>query len=157
MGETGVRVSGVRFFRAEGDDGESSDEEVAVRKAEGEEDGQEDGDAASEQPKEVQEPKPEKRKRGRPPKKKLPQPEPEQETTAAREAHAKEESARKKGKAPAKLVRGEVRVKLNGVVVNPVEDAKGEWELSLPIGQSVVEIGEKGGTPWKVYLDRLPV
>ena len=155
VGETGVRVTGVRFFRGEGDQGDSSDEETAPRRVEVEENGMEDGEAAGEPSKELEEPKPEKRKRGRPPKKK--QPKTEQEAGGAEEAHAKEESARKKGKAPAKLVRGEVRVKLNGVVVNPVEDVKGEWELALPIGPNVVEIGEKGGTPWKVHLDRLPV
>lgn len=160
VGETGVRVSGVRFFRVEGDDGESSDEEPAARKANDEEDY--DGDAgerpkAEEAVKEKEEQKPEKRKRGRPPKKKKHQ-QPEQETVAgSEEAHAKEASPKRKGKAPAKLLRGEVRVKLNGVVVKSADGAKGEWELALPIGPSVVEIGEKGGTPWKVHLDRLPV
>lgn len=155
VGETGVRVSGVRFLRGEGADGESSDEEPASRKADAEEEydggaGEKDGEAV----KEKEEPKPEKRKRGRPPKKKKHHA--EQDAAGPEDAHAKE-SVKKKGKASAKLVRGEVQVKLNGVVMSNVEGAKGEWELAFPIGPSVMEIGEKGGTPWKVYLDRLPV
>ena len=29
-----------------------------------------------------------------------------------------------------------------------------EWDLDVPLGSSVLEISEKGGAVWKVYVDR---
>ena len=29
-----------------------------------------------------------------------------------------------------------------------------EWDVDVPLGSSVLEIGEKGGAIWKVYVDR---
>ncbi|KAI0640070.1 Bromodomain-containing protein [Trametes polyzona] len=70
--------------------------------------------------------------------------------------------SRKRGKASeaAKKAKGKaaepglasVQVKLNGVVLKGRET--GEWEIPLPTGISVLELGEKGGMVWKVYLDR---
>ncbi|KZT73328.1 Bromodomain-containing protein [Daedalea quercina L-15889] len=142
-GETSVRVSGVRFLKMDHDDEENSDEEKVQEDEEEEEKGR-----GKEKDIEKEETKPEKRKRGRPPKKK-------QQSVV--EVSKVEESAKKKGKAPAKQPLGEAQVKLNGVVVDPLDNGKCEWDLGLPVGPSVVEIGEKGGMPWRVYLDRMPM
>ncbi|KAI0354614.1 Bromodomain-containing protein [Trametes cingulata] len=78
---------------------------------------------------------PPKRKRGRPPRKR-----------------AKAEASKKaKGKA-AETSPGGVQVKLNGAVLQAKEG--GEWEVPLPPGMSVLELGEKSGMVWKVYFDR---
>ncbi|KAH9829449.1 Bromodomain-containing protein [Rhodofomes roseus] len=145
-GETSVHVSGVRFLKLDHEDEESSDDEEKLQKPEEEEE-EENGEEKVKE-KEEEEPKPEKRKRGRPPKKK--------KQLVVEEAKI-EESAKKKGKARAKQPPGETQVKLNGAVVNALDDNKSEWDLELPIGPNLVEIGEKGGTPWRVYLDRMPV
>jgi len=29
-----------------------------------------------------------------------------------------------------------------------------EWDVDVPLGSSVLEISEKGGAVWKVYVDR---
>ncbi|KAF8641083.1 hypothetical protein AX17_000727 [Amanita inopinata Kibby_2008] len=50
---------------------------------------------------------------------------------------------------------GEVQVKLNGVMIKGEEDKEGEWTVSLPVGSSVLQIGEAGGAVWKVYAERL--
>ncbi|KAH9923634.1 Bromodomain-containing protein [Fomitopsis serialis] len=142
-GETSVRVSGVRFLKMDTEDEESSDDEEKGKKLE-----DEDEEVEKEKGKEKEgETKPEKRKRGRPKKKKQP---------VVEEVKA-EETAKKKGKARARPPPGETQVKLNGVVANALDDGQSEWDLDLPIGPNVVEIGEKGGTPWRVYLDRVPV
>ena len=45
------------------------------------------------------------------------------------------------------------KVKLNGVLVSPAED--GVWDIELPVGLNVIEIGAKGGMTWRAYLDRI--
>jgi chromatin structure-remodeling complex subunit RSC4 len=50
----------------------------------------------------------------------------------------------------------EVQVKLNGSAAKENEDTKGEWNLELPVGPNIVEIGEKGGLVWKVFAERVP-
>ncbi|KAI0778968.1 Bromodomain-containing protein [Trametes elegans] len=76
------------------------------------------------------------KRRGRPPKKR-----------------ARTTESAKKGKAKAaEPSPGGVQVKLNGGVLQGKEG--GIWEVLLPFGVSVLELGEKGGMVWKVYLDR---
>ncbi|KAI8990698.1 Bromodomain-containing protein [Trametes punicea] len=58
----------------------------------------------------------------------------------------------KKAKEKAAEGRGGMQVKLNGVLLKGKEDAM--WEAQLPYGLSVLELGEKGGMVWKVFLDR---
>jgi hypothetical protein len=43
-----------------------------------------------------------------------------------------------------------------GIVANGKENAKQrwEWDVDVPLGSSVLEISEKGGAVWKVYVDR---
>ncbi|CDO73448.1 hypothetical protein BN946_scf185013.g83 [Trametes cinnabarina] len=45
-----------------------------------------------------------------------------------------------------------VQVKLNNLPFTRKEG--GTWELHLPVGLNVLELGERGGMIWKVYLDR---
>ena len=49
----------------------------------------------------------------------------------------------------------EVLLKLNGVVVKEKEDTTRQWNISLPVGLNILEIGEKGGLMWKVYIERI--
>ena len=48
----------------------------------------------------------------------------------------------------------EVIVKLNGVA-KIRKDGKEEWDVDLHVGSNVLEVGEKGGCIWRVYLERL--
>lgn len=76
------------------------------------------------------------RKRGRPPRKR---------------GKASEASKKAKGKA-VEPAPGGVQVKLNNIPLQGRE--RGEWEVQVPVGISVLELGEKSGMVWKVYLDR---
>ncbi|KAH9849212.1 Bromodomain-containing protein [Lenzites betulinus] len=76
------------------------------------------------------------RKRGRPPRKR---------------GKASEASKKAKGKA-VEPAPGGVQVKLNNIPLKGRE--RGEWEVQVPVGISVLELGEKSGMVWKVYLDR---
>lgn len=85
-----------------------------------------------------------------------------EEGTALAKGKKRGRSARKRGKAAeaAKKAKGKapesggggMQATLNGAVVAGKES--GEWEVPLPVGISVLELGEKGGMVWKVYLDR---
>ncbi|KAF9041781.1 Bromodomain-containing protein [Hymenopellis radicata] len=78
-----------------------------------------------------------KRGRGRPPK------------TKSETAGTKVKS--KGGKKKPKL--GEIQVKLNGQVKDG--DGKDKWNIPVPIGNSTLEVGEKGGLIWKIYTQRV--
>ncbi|OCH86654.1 Bromodomain-containing protein [Obba rivulosa] len=146
--ETAVYVSGVETRGREQDE-ESGDEEPERREEEEEE------EEAQPVP-EVQEP-PKKRGRGRPRKHPIeppPAPVPEKPPAPAQEAQMQVKKG--KGKATQKTpVPEEVQLKLNGVVLKEREDAKGTWVVDVPLGTSVLEVGEKGGVAWKVYMERL--
>ncbi|KAI0828848.1 Bromodomain-containing protein [Trametes gibbosa] len=64
---------------------------------------------------------------------------------------ASETSKKAKGKAVDPATGG-VHVKLNNIALKGRES--GEWEVQVPAGISVLELGEKSGMVWKVYLDR---
>lgn len=49
----------------------------------------------------------------------------------------------------------DVLLKLNGVVVKEKEDTTRQWNISLPVGLNILEVGEKGGLMWKVYIERI--
>lgn len=49
----------------------------------------------------------------------------------------------------------DVQVKLDGNVINPVEEGKGNWRVDVPTGSHVIEIGAKGGMVWKIFADRI--
>lgn len=50
---------------------------------------------------------------------------------------------------------GEIQLKLNNFVVREQPDQQGEWNVYLPLGSSVIEVGEVGGMIWKIYLERV--
>ena len=50
---------------------------------------------------------------------------------------------------------GPVQIKLNGTLVSEESEHSGTWEISLPPGYGVVEMGEEGGMVWKLYVDRV--
>ena len=124
-GETGVRLSEVRFLEdaEEHSDGEEREAPEVERHEEEEEE-------------EEEEAPPVKRGRGRPKKKRG------------------KDSPKGKGKARAKgQVEEGVQVKLNNVVLTPTEE--GVWNIELPPGLNTVEVGAKGGMTWRAYLDRI--
>ncbi|KAF9454213.1 Bromodomain-containing protein [Macrolepiota fuliginosa MF-IS2] len=49
----------------------------------------------------------------------------------------------------------EVELKLNGAVVKEKEDMTRQWNVGLPFGPNILEVGEKGGLMWKVYIERI--
>ncbi|KAF7796572.1 hypothetical protein EIP86_007753 [Pleurotus ostreatoroseus] len=175
-GETGIRISDVKFLSLKGDEDESSDEEDHKDKdkardddkdkdqdktqpeaeaeptsgaAERHEEEEEEPEDAHEQPQE----KPQKRGRGRPRKR-----------PKAAVKPAADESPKGKGKAKvaeAPQEEEEVQVRWNSTVVAPLqaESEKGReaWEVALILGMNTVEVGEKGGVVWRMYLDRTVV
>ena len=138
--ESVVRVSRAVFrFTDNVDEEESSDEE-------------EDKDASvqqwmeEEEDEDLEEHQVERRGRGRPSKK-----------DKEREARLAEKAERAKGKARAKeLLDVDVQVKLNGAPVGKSDDGD-VWECQIPIGTSILEVGEKGGQPWRIYMSRAVV
>ncbi|KAH9932045.1 RSC complex protein [Epithele typhae] len=136
--EATVVVSDVAFIEKdktrarEEDDGDSSADEAHPRREEEEEEEADERERSSSSPSRRRTRSP--RKRGRP----------------ARTAKKTQQSPGK-GKA-AETPRGETEVKLNGVSVT--ERDAGTWEVLVGVGSSILEVGEKGGMMWKVYLDR---
>lgn len=76
---------------------------------------------------------------------------PTMRTTRAAAAVARNKTQEKK-KEPEKVE--EVQLKLNGTVIKEKEDAVRKWNVSVPTGTNTLEIGEKGGLIWKVYIER---
>ncbi|KAK0208734.1 RSC complex protein [Desarmillaria ectypa] len=50
---------------------------------------------------------------------------------------------------------GEIQVKINGSVVQELEEHSSKWSVDVPLGSSTLEVGEKGGLIWKVYAQRM--
>ncbi|KAG7452277.1 Bromodomain-containing protein [Guyanagaster necrorhizus] len=50
---------------------------------------------------------------------------------------------------------GEIQVKINGSVVQELEEHSNKWLVDVPLGSSTLELGEKGGLIWKVYTQRV--
>ncbi|KAH9947106.1 Bromodomain-containing protein [Amylocystis lapponica] len=53
-----------------------------------------------------------------------------------------------KGKGKGKALQGD------GGAAGESGEGKGEWDFELPLGSNVLEVGEKGVLPWRVYIDR---
>jgi hypothetical protein len=132
QGEKSIIVAEIKFF---GDDDETGDEEC---------------DGNDEQPddeEEEEEPSPRKRGRGRPPKN------PKAKAKAA--ALAKKAEQKKAQNAPTPQQES-ILINLNGTAMNEkLED--GVWNMDLQVGSNVLEVGEKGGYVWKVYLERVSI
>ena len=133
QGEKSISVAEVRFF---GDEDETADEE---------------GDGNDEHPdeeEEEEEPSPRKRGRGRPPKN------PKAKVKAAT-ALAKKVEPKKVQKASTPQ-QDSMLINLNGASMNEKLDG-GVWDVDLQVGSNVLEVGEKSGYVWRVYLERVSI
>jgi hypothetical protein len=123
--ETSVLVTGIRFLTDEEDD-----EEDEHRESEKEEEEEEEEEEV-----------PEVRKRGRPAKK------------------GKGKTTSKPGKTSTKKQKTsppeeEISVRINSSQISGNSETSGEWMVDVPLGSNSLEVSEKGGAVWKVYLDR---
>lgn len=132
QGEKSISVAEIRFF---GDDDETGDEE---------------GDGNDEHPdeeEEEEEPSPRKRGRGRPPK----------NPKAKAKAVALTKKAEQKKAQNAHTPQQEsILITLNGAAMNEKLE-EGVWNMDLQVGENVLEVGEKSGYVWKVYLERASI
>lgn len=46
----------------------------------------------------------------------------------------------------------EILVRINGATIQA--EPSGEWNADIPLGPNTLEVSEKGGAVWKLYLDR---
>ncbi|KAF9245828.1 Bromodomain-containing protein [Melanogaster broomeanus] len=135
QGEKSLCVVEVKFFGEE--DRDSSDEDVDVNDLEEEE--------------EEEEPVPKKRGRGRPPKNA------KAKAKAAAAAAKKADLALKKAQKAPTPPRESIQITLNGTLVAAQADQGGMMDMELQVGTNVLEVGEKGGHVWKVYLERVSI
>ena len=149
--EASVRVEDVRFMGV-GEEGEESDYEgkenqAANTSGKGKDSVVEKHEEEEEEvEEEEEEPKPQqKRGRGRPRKK--------------RSKVVDSPNAKGKGKDVAVLPPEDAQVKLNGMLIPSSSDEKESdsrvWDVQVPIGNSILEVGELEGMRWRVYLERL--
>ncbi|KAI0785390.1 Bromodomain-containing protein [Irpex lacteus] len=146
--ETSVRIEGVRLMVPGDDDDEDSDDEGKSHRGGGGKDNNISTERHEEEEEEEEEPKPQqKRGRGRPRKKRT------------KATDSPNSSPKGKGKGVAVLPPEDVQVKLNGLFLPPgdegVEGSARVWDVQVPLGSSVLEIGEPEGAKWRVYLERL--
>ena len=128
-GEISLSIAEIKFIGDE--DRESSDEDADAHDLEEEE----------------EEPLPKKRGRGRPPK---------NSKVKAKIVTAKKSdpAGKKTSKAPTPS-RESIQVVLNGKPIDEKPEQDGIWDMELQSGTNVLEVGEKGGHVWKVYLERV--
>lgn len=148
--ESVVQVMRMVFRGGGGEDEESTEEEDDADGSQNTS-GQQLMEVEEEEEEEPEEPKIKRRGRGRPSKK-----DKEREARLAEAAELEKENAvmKAKGKARAReFTSSDVQVKLNGNSMNKAEGSE-VWECQIPAGMSVLEVGEKGGQTWRVYLTR---
>jgi len=129
-GEISLSIADIKFLGEE--DRDSSDEDVDDHDLEDEEE---------------EEPLPKKRGRGRPPK--------NSKVKAKIVPAKKSDLAGKKTSKAATPSRESIQVVLNGKPVGEKTEQEGIWDTELQSGTNVLEVGEKGGHIWKVYLERV--
>jgi len=127
-GEISLSIADIKFFGDE--DRDSSDEDA-------------DGHDLEEE--EEEEPLPKKRGRGRPPK----------NSKVKAKIAKKSDPAGKKTSKAATPSRESIQVVLNSKPVGEKPEQEGVWDMELQSGTNVLEVGEKGGHVWKVYLERV--
>ncbi|KIK94150.1 hypothetical protein PAXRUDRAFT_470360 [Paxillus rubicundulus Ve08.2h10] len=137
QGEKSLSVAEVKFFGDE--DRDSSDEDADVNDVDEEE-----------QEEEEEEPIPKKRGRGRPPKN------PKAKAKAMAAAKKADLALKKPPKGPTPS-RESIQIILNGTLISGKPDQEGVWDVELQVGTNVLEVGEKGGHIWKVYLERMSI
>lgn len=132
--ETALVVSDVTFLSQRGDEEDDSSEDDEPRRQE-----EEEGEEQEEQEEQEAVAPAKKKAPGRPRKRRR-----------MRVSNPK----KKRKTVDVNVPTGELQVKLNGVII-PGNGSEGEtWEVQVPPGMSQLEVGEKGGMVWKVYLDR---
>lgn len=132
QGEKSISVAEIKFF---GDDDETADEEG-------------DGnDEHVDDEEEEDEPSPRKRGRGRPPKN------PKAKAKAAALAKKAEQKKAQKATTPQQ---DSILINLNGTAMNEKFEG-GVWDIDLQVGSNILEVGEKSGYVWKVYLERVSI
>ncbi|PSR72571.1 hypothetical protein PHLCEN_2v11564 [Hermanssonia centrifuga] len=142
-GETSIHVGDVKFLAHDEDD-ESGDEEERRDKQKDQEAERHEEEEEEEDPPQQEKPK---RGRGRPRKK------PRSGKVASESPKASK--GKTVAKAAAALHEEEVQMRLNGTLIDPLEDQEGEWEVNLAMGLNVLEVGEKDGIIWRVHLERI--
>lgn len=128
-GEISLSITEINFFGD--DDRDSSDE---------------DADAHDLEEEEEEEPVPKKRGRGRPPK--------NSKVKAKTITTRKSDLVGKKTVKAATPSRESIQIVLNGKSVGEKLEQEGVWDMELQVGANVLEVGEKGGHVWKVFLER---
>lgn len=58
-------------------------------------------------------------------------------------------------KLPPKRIPPPMQVRLNKTAVKASGENEDNWDVEVPIGSHVLELGEKGGAVWKVYIQRM--
>lgn len=48
-----------------------------------------------------------------------------------------------------------MQVRLDKTVVRSSGENEDNWDIEVPIGSHILELGEKGGAVWKVYIQRM--
>lgn len=131
--DTSIYISDVKFLTGAEEEEEESDEDAEVEAQEEEEEEENEGEPE----------KPSRRTRGR----------------SKRGAKPQGKDVKGKGKAVVSTKKSseEVQVKLNGIAVKGTHAAGKKdtgWTIELGTGSNLVEVGEKNGPGWKVYLER---
>ncbi|KAH7925172.1 Bromodomain-containing protein [Leucogyrophana mollusca] len=139
-GENGVSVAEVKFHGDDEEDGSDQEDEAQGHLQEEEE--------------EEEEPVPKKRGRGRPPKNPAAKAKAAAAAAAAKKAERLPKVRVHKAHTP---LRENIHVIVNGTAVSEKVGEQGVWDVDLQVGSNVLEIGEKGGMFWKVYMERVSV
>jgi len=151
--EKSLTIAGITFLEEEGDE-DGGTEEAGEDRARKQVTSQAQEEEEEE---EEEEPVPKKRKRGRPAKNAAkakaaaPAPVP---APAPAPAPSEKEKPVPAPKTPMPTP-DSVQVLLNGSAVGHQAGQQGFWMMDLQAGSNVIEVGEKGGHTWKVYLERL--
>lgn len=130
-GEISLSITEIKFLGVEDRDSSDEDADAHDEPEEGEE----------------EELVPKKRGRGRPPK----NPKVKAKIVIAK----KSDLVVKKTLKAATPSRESIHIVLNGKPVVEKPEQEGVWDMELQIGTNVLEVGEKGGHVWKVYLERV--
>ena len=129
-GEISLSIAEIKFLGDE--DRDSSDEDADVHDLEEDEE---------------EEPVPKKRGRGRPPK--------NSKVKGKTITTRKSDLAGKKTLKATTPSHESIQIVLNSKPVGEKPEQEGVWDMELQIGMNILEVGEKGGHVWKVYLERV--
>lgn len=77
---------------------------------------------------------------------------PKRDTPDDEEAEQMKPPAKKQKLSPA--VEHVPQITHNNIEVKEDVEVKGQWPVELSLGSNIVEVGEKGGVVWRVYVER---